>query len=137
MKDVIKVVWYHFLLIVVCLLGFQGILGLINQSTFSYLFPMQILGVSALTALCSLVYYGKYDMSRKEFIVRIIIHFILISIVVLGFGYLASWYDSIEGALGVFFVFIIVYVFVWIMSFISDKKTSDNINEALRKKNND
>lgn len=137
MKDVIKVVWYHFLLIAVCLLGFQGILGLINQSSFSYLFPIQVLGVSALTASCSFIYYGKYDMSRKEFTIRIIIHFILISIVVLGFGYLVSWYKTIDGALGVFVVFVFVYAFVWIMSYISDKKTSESINEALKRKNNE
>lgn len=139
MKDIkgtAKLVFEQFLMITVGVLLGTSILFLIDgQEVIPVYYPFEIIFIGFVTSLLSFMYYFKKEPTKKQFIIRVIIHFILLVIVVIGLGAMLNFYDSFEGALIVFVVILFVYAFVWIASAIINKKTSDEINEALKKFN--
>ena len=99
--------------------------------------PFQIVGVSIPTSLCSMIYYNKKELNRKQFIIRAVIHLFLLLFIVLGEGYLFKWWVDLEDIIIVLIVFIFVYASVWIVTYIGDKKNSDKINKALKNRRRD
>jgi len=53
----------------------------------------QIPLVSALCTLASLIYPWDREMSKTEFIIKALIHYVLVNVFVLGAGALFYWYD--------------------------------------------
>jgi hypothetical protein len=70
------------------LLG-MGLMSLIlkDYDSWGWYMPFQILLVSLLTTLATLVYVSKKELSNKEIIIRGVIHFILLLIIVYTLGY--------------------------------------------------
>jgi len=137
-KQTSKMVFNHFLLITTILLFMMGLLKLAcylagdNMDPLPWIFPLQVIGVSLPTALCSYVYMGKKELTKNQFLVRCTIHFILLIAIVLGEGFAFEWYgDNITGIIPVIIIFFIIYVCVWVITSIKDKRSSDNINKAL------
>lgn len=106
-----------------------------SYEPWDWYFPFQILGVSIPTGLCSFIFYSKVELNRKQFLLRVVIHFFAIISIVLGEGYFFSWWDSPLGMLIVLLVFFCVYAAVWIATSIWDKRDSQRINAALKKRN--
>jgi hypothetical protein len=128
----------EFQLITVILLFLMGVMGFISYlnygpetTYFDWIFPFQVLGVSIPTSLCSFVFVSRHELSKREFLTRCVIHLILLLIIVFGEGFLFKWWREPSGMITVGIIFIIIYVSVWVITTLVDKKSSDNINKAL------
>lgn len=132
---IVKMIAMQFLLITVgMLLG----IGLMNVFTRDYndlpwFFPFEILAVALSTALASLVYLSKNELSKKGMMIRQIIHFILLLVIVYSFGYLFKWWSELSGILIVGAIFLGIYAIVFIVTYRMERKDSFKINEALKK----
>ena len=132
---IVKMIAMQFLLITVgMLLG----IGLMNVFTRDYndlpwFFPFEILAVALSTALASLVYLSKNELSKEGRMIRQIIHFILLLVIVYSFGYLFKWWSELSGILIVGAIFLGIYAIVFIVTYRMEKKDSFKINEALKK----
>lgn len=94
----------------------------------------QIAIISILCALSSIFLFPDKDISKKELIIRTVLHLLSVYIIVIGFGALWKWLDLnnittvILMALFIFFV----YIIVWIIILIYEKHTSEQLNKKLR-----
>ena len=137
-KEAFKDVITQFQLITVLLLFLLGMLGFISYlangdiaQSFDWVFPFQVFGISIPTSLCTLVFMSKHELTKNEFIVRCVIHLVLLLVIVFGEGFLFKWWREPSGIIIVAIIFIIIYVGVWIITTMIDKKHSDSINKAL------
>ena len=79
----------------------------------------QIPLLSFLGALSSLIYPWDRSMTRKEFVIRIAIHYLIMNGIVLGGGSLFGWFDIHEPlqvammALSVAIIFFIISLYSW------------------------
>lgn len=139
MKDTIKMVISHFFIITVCVTAAIGISNLFvpGQQGYPKEFPLHLLMIGATSALPSFLFYFKREPGRKQFIIRIILHFICIMAVVLGEGYFLGWYDNALDMAIVAGIVILVYAAVWIITMRSNSKAEQGINEALKRFNKD
>lgn len=132
---IVKMIAMQFLLITVgMLLG----IGLMNVFTRDYndlpwFFPFEILAVALSTALASLVYFSKNELSKKGMMIRQIIHFILLLVIVYSYGYLFKWWRELSGIFIVGAIFLGIYAIVFIVTYRMERKDSFKINEALKK----
>ena len=138
LKSGLKLVVSQFQLITVILLFLLGTLGFISYlnngdiaDTFDCFFPFQVFGISIPTSLCSFIFVSKHELTKKEFITRCVIHLILLLAIVYGEGFLFHWWSEPSGMIIVGIIFTIIYVSVWVITTLVDKKSSDNINKAL------
>jgi len=138
LKEGFRLVLNHFMMITTVLLIAMGLIKLFSDSKsgFDWYFPFQIICVAFSTAILSLIYVSKEEQSKKNFLIRVAIHYVLLNAVVLGEGYLFKWWTETYEMLIVIAVFVFVYVCVWIFTMITDKKTSNDINKALKNKPN-
>lgn len=134
MKDIIKMVISHFFIITVCVTGAIGISNLIagNRSGYPPEFPLHMLLIGATSALPSFLFSFRREPTRRQFIIRVILHFICIMTVVLVEGYLLKWYGSIAEMLIIAGIVVLVYTVVWLITLRSNNKAERGINEALK-----
>ena len=139
MKDTIKMVISHFFIITVCVTAVIGISNLFSADFQGYPreFPLHMLLVGSTSALPSFLFHFKREPTRKQFILRMVIHFFCIMAVVLGEGFLLGWYDNAVDMAIVAGCVTLVYLAVWFITVRSDNKTEQGINEALKKLNED
>lgn len=138
MKDTIKLVIMHFFIITV---GVMFVISLANLSVgvkyYPADYPWGIMFVGAVTALPSLIFYSKKELSVKQMKIRLVIHFFIVGAIVLTIGYLWQWYTTIGYALIVFLMYMFVYALVLAYSYFIQYRTASSINEALREFNAD
>ncbi len=140
MKDTIKMVVSHFFIISVSVMTVIGVANLFIADRFAGYgieFPFIILLVGATSALPSFLFYFRTEPTKKQFILRMILHFICIEAVVLGEGRLLGWYDGITEMLLIAVMVVVVYVIVTLITMYSESKTERGINEALNRLNNE
>lgn len=132
MKEIIKTVFAQFFLITVLVLLATGIVFLISQYPVSWLYPFYVLGCGFFGAVPSLVFYSKKQMTRRAFWIRVILHFILLSAVIMLFSYLFQVYTTPLGALWVFLTFFLIYLTVWIITERVYHERNRRFNDALK-----
>lgn len=139
MKETIKMAISHFFIITVCVMAAIGFSNLIAGNTSSYPkeFPLHMLLIGATSALPSLLFYFKSEPTRRQFVLRVVLHFFCIITVVLGEGYLLRWYGSFAEAAIIAGIVVAVYIAVWLITLHSNNKAEQGINEALKNFNND
>ena len=94
----------------------------------------QLLSIVLTGALCSLVtvlLICKENISKKAYLVRVIIHCISLYLVVILFGKLFSWYTKLDGFILVTIMYFIIYVFVWVATRFLQTQDDNKINKAL------
>ena len=99
-----QIQWYHPLSFIVC-----GILG----------------------AVPTVVWQNLESLTKKQFIVRLILHCLILYCVVMACGYFFKWYTEISGFLGVSISFFLVYGFVWAATMFGLKHDEKEINAAI------
>lgn len=138
MKDAVKLVIMHFFIITV---GVMFVISLANSlggvKYYPADFPWGIMFVGAVTALPSLIFYSKKELSAKQMKIRLAIHFLVVGAIVLTIGYLWQWYTTIGYAIIVFLMYMFVYALVLAYSYFIQYRTASSINEALKKFNAD
>ena len=132
---IVKTIAIQFLLITVGMLLGIGLMSVFTRDydDLPWFFPFEILAVALSTALASLVYLSKNELSKKGMIVRQIIHLILLLVIVYSFGYLFKWWSEWSGILIVGVIFLGIYAIVFIATYRMERKDSNKINEALKK----
>ena len=90
-----------------------------------------IISVILAGVLCSLPSFILYIEKIKPFLIRILIHFILVFVSVSLLGWLFKWYTDIISYASVILIFVFVYVFVWVMTKWFYVKEDKEINSAL------
>lgn len=135
MKKTFKLVLTEFFLIYTLVSLGIALMSLISNTHFDWpwYMPFQILGVSILTSLSTLVHLSKKELSKNGMIVRTILHVLLLLAIVFPFGYLFKWWSTWEGAIFVLCIFLFVYTLVFVIIYFVEKKESNKINEALKK----
>ncbi len=132
---IVKMIAMQFLLITVGMLLGIGLMNVLlrDYNDLPWFFPFEILAVALSTALASLVYSSKNELSKKGMMIRQIIHFILLLVIVYSYGYLFKWWSELSGILIVGAIFLGIYAIVFIVTYRMERKDSFKINEALKK----
>lgn len=87
-----------------------------------------------ITAVCLPCTLGDRDVSKKEYIIRYSVHYILINICIMLMGYKFHWFElSVLSCIVMALSILAVYIFTAVSSYISDKKYSEEINDALKR----
>lgn len=137
MKATIKMVISHFFVITVAVLLVTSISEIIDHGfsfdyTFSTSYPWTIILTGVLGALPSFLFYFKKEPTRKQFLIRTIIHFVLIVALILTEGKLVGWYSDLGEGLSSFVAILAIYVLVWLATYLTGKNTAKGINKALQ-----
>ena len=97
----------------------------------------QIPLLSFLGALSSLIYPWGRSMTRKEFVIRIAIHYLIMNGIILGGGGFFGWFDIHEPlqvammALSVAIIFFIISLYSW----TKGNREAQKLNQRLKKRN--
>lgn len=127
MKNAFKSIGLQILLISFGILLGNGILALFGGWSFSTYFPFAVIITAVFTALPTLLFYIK----KGPYILKIIIHFIILLGVVMLASYGFDWAREFKDFLPVLLVFVPIYIAVWVISYIIFKKDEKQINTAL------
>ena len=99
MKEAIRIVIMHFFIITVGVLFFTGIINTFDGNTmFSPQYPWEVILTGVIGSVPSFLFYSKKEPTKKQFTVRVIIHFIVITALIMGEGALLGWYGSLFDA---------------------------------------
>lgn len=104
-----------------------------REAVFGYeaFFSPLIFGVIA--SVPSFVLYSRKELSFKQMLVRRILHFIVLEIFLLGFGFLAGLFHGFDVALSFGLSVFLVYLFTNLMSWMVDSKTAKELNKGLKR----
>ena len=97
----------------------------------------QIPLLSFLGALSSLIYPWDRSMTRKEFVILIAIHYLIMNGIILGGGGFFGWFDIHEPlqvammALSVAIIFFIISLYSW----TKGNREAQKLNQRLKKRN--
>lgn len=137
-KEMLYMAERQIMQITISLLACLGFMRLFvgDFDAWNWYFPFQIIGISVPTGFCTFIFYSNKELNRKQFLIRVVIHFIAVVSIVLLEGFFFSWWNNLPGMLLVLLIFACVYVSVWLASLFGDKKDSERINNALKNRNN-
>lgn len=109
--------------------------GVDNRIPASVLWQIPL--VSFLGALSTMIYPWDRSMTKKEFIIRVGLHYLLINAIVLGGGSFFGWFDIHElwqvgvMALSIAIIFVIISYYSWRKA----NREAENLNERLKGRN--
>lgn len=133
-KTFLKRSLLEFFVITTCITAATAILGLTLDPTakFGYesFFSPFIFGFLSLAP--SIVTYSHKELSLKQALMRKLLHFIVLEIVLIGFGFWAKILTSPASAFLFAFAVLIVYITVNLFTWKLDWKDATEINETLR-----
>lgn len=128
----IKFLFDQFVTITAFIVIVLGIIHLFTEDGYiSSNSLIQIAGCGLLSTLPSVVYISKNEYSTKEYVIRAIIHYILLNIVVLSFGYVFNYYSTFNDGMIVFITILIVFICVHLSQIIFNKSEANKINKVL------
>ena len=136
MKDAIKLVVEHFFMITVGVLFFTS-LGFIGAETIPSFYPWMVLLSGIAGAIPTLLFYFRTEPTKKQFIIRVILHFIVIVTLIMTLGFVFGWYTNLLEGLIILGVILAVYASVWFLSYKLNASQAKNINDALNRINDD
>lgn len=95
-----------------------------------YLWQVALFSLAA--DLITLVYYSKNELSRKQFWIRTVIHTVLLEIILMIIGYRIGMYSGFFSGCLMVLIILVVDAFVRFITYLSDRRTADIINEKLK-----
>ena len=136
-----RLVIMHFFIITVCAMFVIAATNTLFSGGFNYpidaSFPWVMMLTGLLGSLPSLLFFFRNEPTKKQFYIRVVIHFFAIEAVILIEGRILGWYSTFEYMLIIATMVLVVYALVWVFSYISDRTAAVNINKALQSFNND
>ena len=94
-----------------------------------------IILVGLVTSLITMLALPDKEYSKREGVIRYILHYVLITAAVLFFGNLFGWYNfTLPGCLIMCAAIAAVYGFTWLTTWLSRKRSADELNRALEKR---
>lgn len=119
------IVWYG----VYCLSGHREIL----HSWIPYMVLPEILSIGVLAGAVTELVLPPKDMEKWEGMLRLVVHYVLITLGVLVCGWLYGWYElSVVGVLAMCLTSAAVYLFTSALNYQIYKKTAEQMNEKLK-----
>ena len=93
----------------------------------------QMVFVSALCTASTLLYPWERKMKKTEFLIRVVIHYILINAIVLGFGSRFNWYQPahFKSTLYMLIAIAVIFAAVSVISWSLSAKDAKKMNERL------
>lgn len=140
LKSIAMLVFKQFFVITVCVMLVISLCNIWVQGfnyTISADFPWVMMLTGAVGAMPSVLFFFKEEPSKKKFAVRMIIHFVVLSALILFEGRILNWYESFSDGLTVFGMIVFVYALVMIFTIIIEKADAYRINRALKSFNID
>lgn len=117
-------------------LGIQEMLIHFSRGISSFEMPWYIPLTIPITAfLCGIpsAFINDIDgLSKRQINFRLFLHFICLMLVVTIGGYVFGWYSSSLEYLVIMFVYVIIYMSVWLISWWLGKHDEIIINQALK-----
>ncbi|MBO4680055.1 MAG: DUF3021 family protein [Lachnospiraceae bacterium] len=93
--------------------------------------PLSYIFTGILGAIPTVVWQNLESLSKKQFIVRLILHCIVLYAVVMACGYFFKWYTELSGFIGVSISFLLIYGFVWAATIFGFKQDEKQLNAAI------
>lgn len=119
------IVWYG----VYCLSGHREIL----HFWIPYMVLPEILSIGVLAGAVTELVLPPKDMEKWEGMLRLVVHYVLITLGVLVCGWLYGWYElSVVGVLAMCLTSAAVYFFTSALNYQIYKKTAEQMNEKLK-----
>ena len=122
---------------ILCGIVLEGVVFLIidhDPLSSMHLNWYQLLSIPLTGAVCSVVtvlILCRENLSKKAYMISVIIHCICLYGVVVLFGKLFALYTKIDGFILVTIIYFLVYAFVWIGTRFFQKQDDNKINRAL------
>ncbi len=122
---------------ILCGIVLEGVVFLIidhDPLSSMHLNWYQLLSIPLTGAVCSVVtvlLLCRENLSKKAYMISVIIHCICLYGVVVLFGKFFAWYTKIDGFILVTIIYFLVYAFVWIGTRFFQKQDDNKINRAL------
>lgn len=104
----------------------------LEPATYEYLF--YVMAFSVLGALPGLILMVHTDVSEKAMKIRWILHFIVLESLIITAAIIVDIVTEPAAAVVLFLEVAAIYMIVRLLDWENDKKTSDKINEGLRKR---
>ena len=136
MKEAIKLVVEHFFMITVGVLFFTSF-GHIGAESIPSFYPWMVLLSGVAGSVPTLLFYFRTEPTKKQFIVRVILHFVVIVTLIMTLGFIFGWYTDFSEGLIILGVILAVYASVWFLSYKLNVSMANNINDALNRLNDD
>lgn len=96
---------------------------------------IQIPCAALATALLTVLIYTREAAKKKEYYIRIAIHYILLCVVMVILGTVFEWIDfDLKGIMIMVISTAAIYAFTFTGSYLSSKSDAKKLNEALRSK---
>ena len=138
MKEPIKMVITHFFVITVAVLFFTTLSNTIDGvEEYPIFFIWQVFITGIVSALPSIIFYSKKELTKRQWKLRYVIHFILIESIILTEGRIFNWYSNFLSALVIVLIVVFVYIVVFTYSYFIDFNDAQKVNSALRTFNKD
>lgn len=133
LKKIIQIFFYVLAGSIICTAIFMTIF--LPKLYFTVEVIWQVILVSAIASCGSLIFYSRHEISKKQMMLRFIIHYIYINTVVLGGAFLLEWVNarSMPQVITMVLLIAVVYFSITTSTFNDEKKMADNINQKLRK----
>ena len=136
MREKMKISFLNFLLIstgILFLISVEGIVYHMLGEEFSlpWYIPLSVILAGIICSAPTLLLLSFSEFSKRQFIARLIIHLIILYGIIVGLGYLFSWYRHWDGFLFLTVGYLMIYAFVWVGSIWLRKREDKMINDAL------
>lgn len=96
---------------------------------------VQIPCAALITALVTVIVYSKEEMMKKEFYIRIAIHYLLLCFIMIIFGTAFGWVNlNLAGIMTMVISTAAIYAFTFAGAYLSSKSEAEKLNEALKSK---
>lgn len=81
-----------------------------------------------------LVFCSGKELSQQEWMVRMILHFVLLEVVLMTFGGIWGLYENFIEGIAFFLIVLLVYIGVRLIVFSDDSRQAEQMNQALLNK---
>lgn len=135
----IKQVVLSYFIIVACVTGCMAIMGMTfaPQTRFGYEAFISPFLFGLLGVLPSMITYAKKELSEKQMLFRLILQWLLLELMIVGF---AAWQGLLtRPAITISFIVVVLLVdaLVHVLMWLNEKRTAQEINQALKKMQQD
>lgn len=93
----------------------------------------QIIVVSLATSFLSIVYYSERELSKRVYLMRIAVHYVLVNLVLFLSVYFFDWFKFSNASTVIAFVILVllVYILVHMSIYFIDNIKAKNLNKML------
>ena len=96
---------------------------------------IQIPCAALVTALVTVIIYSKEEVMKKEFYIRIAVHYILLCVIMVIFGTAFGWVNfNLAGVMIIVISTAAIYAFTFAGAYLSSKSEAEKLNKALKSK---